>query len=201
MVNSTKNIAVLILAAGTSSRMKDIKQLLKINNKTLLENTITTVENVFTENIYCILGANAKKIQQATTTKTTTFLFNKHFKKGLSTSIVCGMQHLKKQLLPLDAVLVVLADQPEVNEGYLQELTTTFKKNKHQIIASDYHKNSGVPAIFPKKYFEELLLLEGDKGAKKFLQKYLSNTITIKRKHPFKDLDTQEEYLSYIKSI
>ena len=200
MVNSTKNIAVLILAAGTSSRMKDIKQLLKINNKTLLENTITTVENVFTENIYCILGANAKKIQQATTTKTTTFLFNKHFKKGLSTSIVCGMQHLKKQLLPLDAVLVVLADQPEVNEGYLQELTTTFKKNKHQIIASDYHKNSGVPAIFPKKYFEELLLLEGDKGAKKYLNSNIDNVLSPKKNTNLIDIDTLEELKLFINS-
>ena len=45
------------------------------------------------------------------------------------------------------------------------------QKNKTKIIASSYSKKSGVPAIFPKKYFKSLQLLKGDKGAKEFLQK------------------------------
>ena len=57
------------------------------------------------------------------------------------------------------------------------------------------------PHKFPEKYFDKLLLLEGDKGAKDFLQNHTFDTIKLNRKQPFKDLDTQEEYQSYLKSI
>ena len=59
-----KNLAILVLAAGKSSRMKSIKQLEKITNKTLLEITLDTAKKVTRKNIFCVLGANAKKIQQ-----------------------------------------------------------------------------------------------------------------------------------------
>lgn len=58
-----KNIAILVLAAGKSSRMKRIKQLEKINNKTLLDITLEKVKEVFFENIFCVVGANADKIK------------------------------------------------------------------------------------------------------------------------------------------
>ena len=51
-----KKIAIVILAAGKSSRMNAIKQLVKINNKTLLEITLEKVKRVFSENIFCVLG-------------------------------------------------------------------------------------------------------------------------------------------------
>lgn len=196
-----KKVAVLILAAGASSRMKDIKQLLKVNNKTLLEIAIENIESVFTENVYCILGANAEKIKKSTSVKNTEFIFNSNFKSGLSSSIVTGIHHLKKQNTTFSGVLIVLADQPEVNKGYINKLLFNFNKKNTKIIASDYHKSPGVPAIFPVNYFDLLLQLKGDKGAKKFLEQHITNTIILTKKHPFKDLDTQEEYLSYLKSI
>lgn len=196
-----KNRAVLVLAAGQSSRMKDIKQLLKINNKTLLEKVLETAQKANFSTIYCVLGANAEKIRNETTTKNIEFIFNKNYKKGLGTSIVAGIHHLKKEQENVKSVLILLADQPDVNNSYLQELIAVSQKNKDKIIASCYFEKSGVPAIFPKKYFDKLLLLEGDRGAKDFLKKHALETIQLKRKQPFKDLDTQEEYQSYLESI
>ena len=69
-----KNIAVLILAAGKSSRMNSIKQLEKINNKTLLDITVEKVSNLFSENIFCVLGANYDDITQEITSKITSML-------------------------------------------------------------------------------------------------------------------------------
>jgi molybdenum cofactor cytidylyltransferase len=80
-------------------------------------------------------------------------------------------------------------------------LISVFKDNTDKIIASSYNETAGVPVIFPEKYFDKLLLLKGDKGAKEFLQNHTSEIFKLKREHPFKDLDTQEEYQSYLKSV
>ena len=78
-----KNIAIVILAAGKSSRMRAIKQLEKINNKTLLEITLEKVNSIFSKNIFCVLGANYEKIRQKINTENIEFIQNNHFENGL----------------------------------------------------------------------------------------------------------------------
>lgn len=194
-------IAILILAAGTSSRMGSPKQLLTINGKTFIEIAIENAIKTTVKDVFCVLGANAEKIKSEISNQNVEFIFNKNYKKGLSSSIVFGIEYIKKQHLNFDAVLILLVDQPEVDTEYLNDLIATFQKNKTKIIASSYSKKSGVPAIFPKKYFKSLQLLKGDKGAKEFLQKHTSEIIQLKRKQAFLDIDLPEEYESYLKLI
>jgi len=194
-------IAVLVLAAGKSSRMNAIKQLLKIENKTLLDITLETAKNVIQKNIFCVLGASSEKIKKEISTKNVQFIYNKNFESGLSSSIVAGINHFEKERFYFDAVLILLADQPEVDEKYLNLIISSFLNNPDKIIASNYNQKAGVPALFPKKYFKKLILLHGDKGAKVFLQDHASETIVLKRNQPFKDLDTPEDFKSYLNSI
>ncbi|MCI2230225.1 nucleotidyltransferase family protein [Polaribacter sp. MSW13] len=195
------SIAILVLAAGKSSRMKEIKQLLKINNKTLLEITLENAQKVTPKNIFCVLGANASKIKANTASKNIKYLLNKNFEDGLSSSLVCGVAYIQKNHPEFNAVLILLADQPDVDDVYLNEIIKISLENPTKIISTSYSKNAGVPAIFPAIYFEKLLTIKGDKGAKDFLQKDQFQVIKIKRKKPFLDIDTQEDYILYKKFI
>jgi molybdenum cofactor cytidylyltransferase len=162
-----KNIAFLILAAGKSSRMGGIKQLEKINNKTLLDIALDKIRVLSINNIFCVLGANSDKIKQEINTNNIEFILNRNFENGLSSSIVSGIQHFRKNKLNFDGVFILLADQPAIEINYLKSMINLFQKTK--IIASNYGAGLGVPAIFAEKYFAELLLIEGDKGAKEFI--------------------------------
>lgn len=194
-------VAVLILAAGKSSRMNSIKQLLKIKNKTLLDIAIENAEKINSSPVFCVLGAHATKIKKEVFAKKTHFIYNKNFEDGLSSSIVCGVEYIEKNHPNFNAILILLADQPQVNTTYLSELIEIYRKNFSKIIVTTYKDNSGVPAIFPKKYFDQLKLLKGDKGAKGFIKSCILETIEVKRKKPFLDIDTEQEYLFYLKSI
>jgi len=57
------NIATLILAAGASSRMEQPKQLLPYRHTTLLGHTIQNALQSQVTNVYVVLGANAKLLQ------------------------------------------------------------------------------------------------------------------------------------------
>lgn len=196
-----KNIAVLVLAAGKSSRMKSIKQLEKIGNKTLLELTLEKAKQLPTKNIFCVLGANANLIKSKIKTEKIDFIINNNFNEGLSSSIVSGIDHFKKNHFEFDGVLVLLADQPAIEFSYLNTLISLFNADSSKIIASNYGDFFGVPALFSSKYFDDLLLIKGDKGAKKFINQSTKNIISPKIKANLVDIDTKQDLDSYNKSI
>jgi molybdenum cofactor cytidylyltransferase len=196
-----KNIAVLVLAAGKSSRMKSIKQLEEINQKTLLDITLEKIKSIFSENIFCVLGANADKIKQEITTTSIDFINNKNFETGLSSSIVAGIHHFKKSNLNFDSVFILLADQPAIDISYLKSMLFLSEENNHKIIASKYGHNFGVPAIIPSKYFEDLILIEADKGAKEFINLRENDVLCPNISTNLFDIDTKEDLNSYKKSI
>ena len=188
-----KNIAVLVLAAGKSSRMNGIKQLEKINNQTLLDITLEKAKQLSKQHVFCVLGANSDKIKSELKSKDVIFLENKNFENGLSSSIVCGINHFKKEQLNFDGVFILLADQPAIEVSYLESLIYLFDKNTTKIIASNYGKQLGVPAIFSRKYFSELLLIKGDKGAKDFIIARNDEVISAKKLTNLIDIDTQDD--------
>ena len=187
--------AILILAAGSSTRMGEPKQLLPFKNTTLLGNTIEQAKNSKADSVFCVLGANEKAIKKSIEHFNIETIFNPEYKSGLSTSISIGINYLQNNY---DAILIMLADQPKVNSNYLNELLTLSNKNPKKIITTSYKKEVGVPTIFPKNFYINLMELKGDSGAKKILQNNISNLITIKRITPFIDIDTKEQYKSFL---
>lgn len=196
-----KNIAVLVLAAGESSRMKGIKQLKKINNKTLLDITLEKVKKVFSENIFCVVGANTDKIKAEIATKNIQFIDNPNFRNGLSASIVSGINYFNEHKLNFEGLFILLADQPAIETEYLISMLDLFQENEAKIIASNYGNKLGVPVIFSKKYFSELLLITGDKGAKDFIHQRKNQVLSPKLTTNFFDIDTQEDLQHYKNSI
>lgn len=188
-----KNIAVLVLAAGKSSRMKSIKQLEKINNKTLLDITLEKIKSIYTDEIYCVLGANADKIKNETTSENIQFIDNKKYEKGLSSSIISGINYFNDKELKFDGILILLADQPAIESAYLESLLDLFQEQKDVIIASNYGNKLGVPAIFPERYFSDLLLIKGDKGAKEFINQRKNEVIYPELTTNFFDIDTKQD--------
>lgn len=189
--------AILILAAGSASRMGKIKQLLPYKNTTLLEWTIKQAQKSVVENVFCVLGANKETIEKELTTNAVETIYNPNYQNGLSSSIVIGIDFLQKH--NFDYALIMLADQPHITFQYLNRLVKASKNNPSKIIASNYQGSVGVPAVFPKDYFNNLLNLQGDKGAKNFLLQHNSNVLKINSHQNLLDIDTPEDYQHLLK--
>ncbi len=185
-------IAVLILAAGGASRMKTCKQLLKFENLTLLETALSHAITSNANDVFCVLGAYADRIQQHIDFDNIDIIFNKNWHEGLSSSIVAGVKQL--HTMSFDTILITLADQPFVDTTYLNTLLTESASNPNAIIASNYGTKFGVPAVFPQKYFDTLLKLKGDRGAKALLNSKNSPVKTVVSKGNLFDVDTLEDY-------
>ena len=195
------NIAFLILAAGESSRMGAIKQLLPLNNTTLLENSLKVAKSSKAVQVCCVLGANLEMIKNQLTIENIEFIINSNYENGLGSSIACGVKFIEKEIQNIDKILIMLGDQPEVDSKILNSIIDLSLKNPHKIVATSYQENLGVPAIFPKTYFLELKKLNKDFGAKKIIRKFSSDVISFNTSKSLVDIDTPEDYQNYLKSL
>ena len=98
----------------------------------------------------------------------------------------------------VDGVLVVLADQPFINADDIRKMLQKLESNPLKCIASSYKNKPGVPALFPRKYFKQLLTIQGDKGAKNMLLELKDETILYQHNSKLQDFDTPEDVKDYI---
>ena len=192
------SVAIVILAAGASARMGQPKQLLSVGNTTLLGHAIEHAKQSNAAKVFCVLGAYADQIKTSISHYNVDIINNAHFNTGLSSSITKAISYLQNE--SFDAILIMLSDQPHTDTNYLNALIHSFLNHQNKISASMYADGYGVPAIFPRPYFKDLLELKGDTGAKAFLNAHHTEIIPIKS-DTLKDIDTPDDYSNFLDSI
>ncbi|MCF6360808.1 MAG: nucleotidyltransferase family protein [Cyclobacteriaceae bacterium] len=186
------NIAIIILAAGGSSRMRQPKQLLPWGKTTLLGHSIQQALKSNTKKVYVVLGAYFNEIELSIREEPIDILKNNDWETGMGSSIALGIKCIQKE--NFDGALFMLADQPQIDSVFLNKIIATWWKSKNSIIATAHKNTVGVPAIFDKDYFNELSKLIGKKGASSIINHNLSKTTIVHAAKPIIDIDTKEEY-------
>jgi len=181
---------LIILAAGESSRLGQPKQNLIFNGQTLLQRAAESGKASECETIIVVLGGNANEI---TPIEGTTILYNKYWKEGMASSIRRAMVEINNNPL-FDKVIIMLCDQPFVSSALLNAIISKQIKTGKQIVGCAYNGTTGVPALFNRSLFAELLLLHGHEGAKNILKKHAGDIATIPFEQGGIDIDTIADY-------
>ncbi len=192
------NVSIVILAAGSASRMGKPKQLLRYKNTTLLGHVIEVAKATSASKLYCTLGAYAEQILKQLEGGKTRFIMNTDWRPGLSSSIIAAVKHIQSEETQPNALLFILGDQPKVSSGYLNQMIHLHHEQPNTIIASNYGEAIGVPSLFPKNKWRGLLQLEGDKGARNYLRSHKDKLISLDARPFLMDIDTPEDYLQLI---
>jgi molybdenum cofactor cytidylyltransferase len=190
---------IVILAAGASSRMKQPKQLLPYHNKSLLAHTINEAKKSLMP-VIVVLGANALEIKTQTRNLEGEILVNKEWESGISSSIKAGLQKALAHFKEMQNCIFAVCDQPYISSNLFRELVDQKKKSSKKIVACSYADTLGTPCLFDKKYFDELLNLEGDHGAKSILQKYRNDVASVDFEKGKIDVDTKKDYEELLKN-
>ncbi len=180
-------LAVLILAAGSSSRLGYAKQLLEYKGETLLQIAVKKALSL-TKNVYIVLGHERQRCEKNLENYKVNTLFNKEYKDGMGTSISFGIKALNE----FEYSMIMLCDQPFIPLIHFENLVKN--KNKEKIITSLNLSNSkkSVPAIFPKKYYKQLEELNKDFGARYLLQTQETIDLGLEKEF-YVDIDTIED--------
>ncbi|MET3027037.1 nucleotidyltransferase family protein [Flavobacterium sp. UW10123] len=190
--------AIIILAAGNSSRLGRPKQLLKYKESTLLKNTISEALKVQNSFLIVVTGANHDAIEKELNLSETIFTFNSDWESGMSSSIVKGISELLLLNPDCERCILAVCDQPFVTNAVFENLINESYKAEKGIAASAYSETLGTPVLFHQKYFKELLDLKGQEGAKKLIKKYSQDVVSIPFEKGNVDIDTEEDYSQLI---
>jgi molybdenum cofactor cytidylyltransferase len=187
-------IGLIILAAGAATRMGRPKQLLSYQGRSLILHAVEVALASMSQPIIVVLGAYAEQIKRELMPKAVQVVENSQWQEGMSSSIRAGISMLLKTNSKLDAVIISLADQPLVSPQIFNQLIRSYQETQKVIVASKYNETTGVPALFSKALFPELMQLEGDKGAKALIQKYIDIGLILLIPEAAIDIDTPDDY-------
>jgi molybdenum cofactor cytidylyltransferase len=191
------NIGAIILAAGSSSRMGQSKQLLPVEGEPLLLKTVNTVIAAGIKNIVCVLGANENEHRQILKTLPVQSINHHDWQKGMGSSLKKGMTTFITSYPEADAALILVCDQPLLTARHLYNLIHKHSQSKKEIIASRYANTVGVPVLFDKSFFKTLADVPDDGGAKGIISSHADQLATVDFPDGAIDLDTPEDYTRF----
>lgn len=177
-------IGLILLAAGGSRRFGSPKQLAVVDGETLLRRACRTAAQ-FPGRAVVVLGANAEMLRAEV--EGVEIVLNEDWERGIATSIHAGV----RAMTDADAIVIALADQPAVGLAELLSLIAKHEETSAPIVAAAYGDTVGVPALFHRTLFGELLALSDDEGARKLLR--TRPVITVAMPNAAWDVDQAED--------
>lgn len=194
-------IGILILAAGASTRLGQPKQLLSYQGKPLIRQMAEVAIASNCQQVGVVLGAYALAIEPHLSNLNLHIFYNENWSRGMASSIECGLREMLTISLELDAIVLMVCDQPFVSSDLINKLIAGYRDLNYPIVASEYAGILGVPALFHKTFFPELLTLQGDVGAKSIIRKHHSCSLGIPFAQGAIDLDTPQHLNIFLSSI
>lgn len=185
-------IAAIVLAAGLSSRMGTNKLLAELNGKPLLLHAVEAAVNSAVDSVVVVTGNDAEKAAGALAALCVTPIHNPDFARGLSTSLKAGIAAVSEDC---DGALILLGDMPGITPALIDKMIAAFDPDEGRAICvAARHGKRGNPVLWARRFFPEIMALEGDVGAKHLMAMNddLVCEVEAADDSPLTDIDTPE---------
>ena len=150
------------------------------------------------ENIIVVLGANEQEHYQVIKDAGVQVVVNTAWKKGMGNSLKAGLSYLLQQTPKAEAVITMVCDQPLITSDQLKKLIAEYESSRSAIVASFYQGVAGVPVLFDRTLFSELLSMSDEAGAKKILQEHPHLVKTVPFPGGEIDIDTEDDLRKFL---
>lgn len=189
---------LVLLAAGGSERMGRPKQLLPVNGQPLIRRMVESVLAAPLRPVVVVLGGAAEQVRPAIEGLPVSMAVNPAWREGLSSSLRVGIERALEEAPDLDGIAVVLADQPYLPPGHLEQMRAGLGRKGCTAVVSETNGRKVPPMLFASSWFAKLRSLQGDRGARDLLRDRGSEIATIPLSSNA-DLDTWEDYERFLR--
>ena len=167
-------IATIVLAAGSSTRMRGRQKLLElVDGQPVVRWATRAALESRSDPIFVVTGHRAANVE-AILPAGATVLHNPDFAEGLSSSLRCGIRALPPGV---DAVVVALGDMPFVRAQHYEALLAAWRPGAIVVPTRDGRR--GNPVLWSALFFEEMSALTGDQGAKSIVTRHAGSVIEV----------------------
>ena len=185
---------IVILAAGSSTRLGQPKQLLEFQGTTLIQRITQIAVNAVKKPVVVVLGANSSLIQSHLTHLPVQIVYNPDWPEGMASSIRIGLSALLYFSPDTEGVIFAVCDQPYITTDLFLEMISVGSKSYKPIVACLYNNVLGTPVLFKKECFDMLLALKDNEGARKVIQSHPESVEAVPFPLGVFDVDTMQDY-------
>ena len=192
MDESTTGLHAAILAAGAGTRFGDVKQLVRLRGEPVLHELAANAAFVAGSSVTVVLGAHARTIAPSLRQRAISIALNRGWEEGLASSIRAAVHSAPPGSA---ALLLMLADQVAITADDLMRLHASWRRHPILIAAALYNGAPGLPAIFPRWAYTDLLALRGERDPRTVLRRNIDRVVRVPMSHAAIDLDTPDDLL------
>ena len=183
-------VGAIVLAAGGSSRFGRPKQLLVFEGESLVRRSMRVAAEAGCDPVIVVVGNVRDQIETELRETTAIIVENCQWQRGLGTSIRSGLRDLLGATPKLRAVVLLACDQPFIDKRIITSLYLQWRNSGKSIVAASYANTLGIPALFERIWFDSLLALPDDSGAKMLIESHLAYVTEIEFPKGAIDIDT-----------
>ena len=190
-------VTALILAAGQSRRMGQPKMLLPWGGTTVLGQVIETIQRAGIADILIVTGGARREVESIAEKYRVQTVFNADFASGeMLSSIQVGLKFISREGRFADGALVVLGDQPQIEERSVRAVVSRFEETGASLVVPSVRMRRGHPWLVASLLWEEILAMQAPESPRDFLNRHASTIEYVNVDSPsiLADLDTPEDY-------
>ena len=166
-----KRVAAVVLAAGRSTRMGGPNKLVaEIRGRPLVRIAADEALASGASPVIVVAGHQSGQIEKALTNLNVCIVHNPDFADGLATSLKAGISALAPDV---DAAIICLGDMPCVDASLMRQLIGAFAPDRGAlVVVPTFEGKRGNPVLWSRRFFPDLMTLEGDVGARHLIGRY-----------------------------
>jgi molybdenum cofactor cytidylyltransferase len=190
-----EQIGGIILAAGSSSRFGEPKQLLLWNGEPFVRHLVYAAIRGGLSPVVVVLGSSADEVRSAISDLPVRIVNNTEWMTGVSSSIRTGITAMPSCV---GGAIFLQADQPQTSPLLISRLVEAHQVTMRPITAPLIDGQRGNPVLLDRKTFTMLLTLEGDLGGRTLFSRFPIQWVPWHDAHQTLDIDTPEDYRKFL---
>ena len=187
MDDQASELHAAILAAGPTARFGGSEPIARRRGGPALHELAANAALVAGQSVTVVIGAYAKEVAPSLRQRAISIALDRGWEEGLASSIRVAVNSAPPGS---EALLLMLADQVAITADDLRRLQASWKRHPILIAAALYQGAPGLPAVFPRWAFSDLLSLRGDRDARSVLRRNIDRVVRVPMSTAGTDLDT-----------
>lgn len=190
---ASADIAVVVLAAGWSSRMGALKPLLPFGDSTVLGHVVATIAASGVGPAVVVVGNEGERVGAAAEACGARAVVNAEFAGGMLTSIQAGIAALPASVI---GALILPVDVPLIRSNTLAMIAGAARTDPEAVHLPVFDGRCGHPPFIPRRLFAEILAAPREASLRDILKRHEDDTkrVPVIDSGILRDMDYPDEY-------
>jgi molybdenum cofactor cytidylyltransferase len=188
-------ISAVVLAAGMSTRMKRLKQLLPYGKHTVIEQVASVLLASSVDEVLVVTGHQRSAVEAALAKWPVQTVFNPYYAQGeMLSSAQAGLRALAAES---QAALLAVGDMPAIEADVVDQLIQAYHSTGNSFVyIPSYQMQAGHPVLVPRPFWQAILSLPAVDNLRSVLRAKNTHVhwVVVDTPSVLRDVDTPADY-------